>query len=159
MVRLDEIDLQILDLLAQRGRESWKSLADEVGLSAPSVMERARKLERAGVIRGYSVRLDPEALGLDLLAFVFLVGSGREYHLRLSEQIQTLPEVLECHATSGAYDYLLKVRCTSTRHLMRVLQTLRADPGLKSTDTTVTLASMKESVALPLTSAADSESV
>lgn len=150
MTRLDDTDLRLIELLEANGRESWKNLAEQVGLSAPSVLERVRKLERSGLIRGYAALLDPESAGSPLLAFVFLTGSGPEYHARLSEQIAAMPEVQECHVTSGSFDYVLKIRCSSSRHLMRILQQLRADSGLKATDTTVTLATLKETPAVPV---------
>lgn len=150
MSRLDDIDRIILERLGRDGRASWKNLADEVGLSAPSVMERVRKLERGGVLRGYAALLDPDELGLELLAFVFLTGSGPEYYRRLEEQVSAMPEIQECHVTSGSYDYLLKIRCSSSGHLMDVLQRLRADEGVRNTETTVTLATLKETMALPL---------
>ena len=153
MTHLDEIDVRLLELLASNGRESWKNLAEGVDLSAPSVQDRVRKLERAGLIDGYTTRIDPAAAGLELLAFVFLTGSGPEYHARLAAQVAGLKEIQECHVTSGAFDYLLKIRCRSSAHLMEVLQKLRSDPGLKGTDTTVTLATLKETTELPLSPA------
>ena len=60
MTHLDDIDLQILELLTADGRESWKGIADRVGLSAPSVLERVRKLETSGLVRGYTALLDPD---------------------------------------------------------------------------------------------------
>lgn len=150
MTRLDDTDLHILDALIANGRESWKSVADQVGLSAPSVLERVRKLERSGLIRGYTALLDPEKAGAALLAFVFVTGSGPEYHARLTEQVARMDEVQECHVTSGSFDYLLKIRCASSAHLMQVLQELRSDSGLKATDTTVTLTTLKETAAVPV---------
>lgn len=149
MTQLDDIDLKILEILSANARESWKTIADRVGLSAPSVQERVKKLERAELIRGFAVVLDPVAAGLDFLAFVSIVGNGPKYHAFIKQQVQDMQEVQECHVTSGSFDYLLKIRCESSKRLMEVLQLIRADSGVQSTHTTVTLATLKETSALP----------
>ena len=150
MASPDAIDTRILQILGSNGRESWKNIAAEVGLSAPSVLERVRKLERMGLIRRYTVVVDPAEAGCGLLAFVSLRGSGPEYHARLTAQVEAMPEIQECHVTAGDYDYLLKVRCASPEHLTRILQRLRSDDGAKGTYTTMTLATIKETVEVPL---------
>jgi Lrp/AsnC family leucine-responsive transcriptional regulator len=150
VISLDELDRKILELLAANGRESWKGIADRVGLSAPSVMERVRKLERAKLGRGYTVVLDPAEAGLAVLAFVSIVGSGPRYHQLIEQQVRDMPEVQECHVTSGTFDYLLKIRCASSQQLMDVLQKLRAEDGVQRTETTVTLATLKETSGLTL---------
>lgn len=150
MPSLDDTDVRILEILAENGRASWKAVAEDVGLSAPSVLERVRKLERGGFVRGYTVLLDPVAVGLELLAFVSVVGGGPKFHANLQAQLVEFPEILECHVTDGAYDYLLKLRCRSSGHLMDALQRLRSISGVESTHTTVTLATLKETSTLSL---------
>jgi Lrp/AsnC family leucine-responsive transcriptional regulator len=152
VTELDDIDLEILRLLQDNGRESWKRLAEQVGLSAPAVMERARKLEQAGFILGYGAIIDPVSAGLSVLAFVAIEGKGPKSHTRLAKKIEDLDEIQECHVTSGQYDYLLKVRCRSSAHLMSVLTSLRANDDALRTHTTVTLATLKESSRVALTS-------
>src|SRR5262245_20451541 len=118
---LDDVDLKILDGLEKNGRISWAELAETVGMSAPGILDRVRRLEERGVIHGYSVRTDAAALGLKLVSFVFLKllpGTRRE---RFLELIERTPEIAECHHVTGTSDYLLRIYCLDSAHLERVL--------------------------------------
>ena len=108
---LDEVDVQILNLLQRDGRITNADLAKAVSLSPPSVLQRVRVLEKAGLIRGYHALLDYERLGLRITA---MVGITLALHQdmaieRFRKAIQDVPEILECHHVSGDYDFLLKV--------------------------------------------------
>lgn len=109
--RLDDIDLQILRLLQDNGRVTNADLARDVKLSPPSVLQRVRKLEETGVVRGYSARLEPEALGygITIFALVSLAMHQEQPIDRFRSDIQALPEVVECYHISGEFDFLLKI--------------------------------------------------
>jgi Lrp/AsnC family leucine-responsive transcriptional regulator len=148
---LDEIDRKILKTLMHNGRITWADLASEVGLSAPSTIDRVRKLQAAGVIGGYGARLDPLALGQRLLAFVFVAMSTTTDHRRFRNAIAKLAEVQECHVIAGDFDYLLKVRCHDGQHLESLLRTeIRRLPGVQRTSATIALATTKETTGLRL---------
>jgi Lrp/AsnC family leucine-responsive transcriptional regulator len=108
---LDEVDIQILDLLQRDGRMTNADLAKSVGLSPPSVLQRVRALEKAGLIRGYVALLDAERLGLRVLAWVQIsLALHQEQPIeRFRKSIQDIPEILECYHLSGDFDFLLKV--------------------------------------------------
>lgn len=140
----------MLRLLADHGRMSWADLGREVDLSPPAVAERVRKLEEAGVIEGYAARLDPETLGLGVLAFVWVTVRAPEAHEALLHWTAERASVQECHSLAGRHDYLLKVRCRGTddlEHLVR--QDLRSVPGISTTETHVVTSTYKETTRLP----------
>src|SRR5258708_3551568 len=117
LFNIDALDVKALKQLMQEGRITWANLAGLLGLSGPAVAERVRQLEARGVIRQYVAVVDPEAVGYMLTAFIAVTLAHPKYRAIFTGQIKELPEVLECHHVAGDDDYLLKVRCTSTRHL------------------------------------------
>ncbi|MBX3638526.1 MAG: Lrp/AsnC family transcriptional regulator [Rubrivivax sp.] len=149
---MDEVDLQILHLLAHNGRMTWAELAQRVRLSPPATAERAKRLEERGIIRGYAALIDREALGAGLTAFVDvdLVDSGRRpAFLAL---VASLPSVLECHHVTGDHDYRLKVACSGPRDLDRLInEVLKGDALVARTRTAIVLASPKETAFQPPT--------
>lgn len=148
---LDTIDYALLRLLVSDGRATWSRLASEVELTPPAATERVRKLERSGVIEGYSARIDPGAVGMSLLAFVSATASRPEQLSDVVEWAERQPEVQEMHIVAGSFDYVFKVRCKDSRHLDDFLRDeLRPLPGIANTYTTITLRSCKESTSLPV---------
>lgn len=147
---LDERDFQILGLLQSDGRRSHSEIARAVGIAPSAVLERVRKLERRGVIRGYAAHLDPVSLGQALLAFVFVQTDerpGGDFGARLAD----LPGVQEVHHIAGEDCYMVKVRCASPEALGRLLKEhISSLPEVRRTRTTVALGTIKESAALHL---------
>lgn len=138
------------------GRITWAQLAAEVGLSGPSITERVRKLERLGVLKGYTAKVSPGAVGYDLLAFVSVSLSGPSHQDDLLRWAESTDEVQECHVIAGAYDYLLKVRCQGSKDLERVLnEGVRLVPGVVRTNSTIVLTTAKETSVVPLPASND----
>jgi Lrp/AsnC family transcriptional regulator, leucine-responsive regulatory protein len=135
----DGIDQQILSILREDGRASHALIAKTVGLSAPAVGERIRKLEQTGVIRGYQAVLSPEALGLAICAYVFIIPQPRNPGAKLVENLKSLPEIEELHAVAGNYSYIIKVRVASTQDLDAFLDRLFVLEGIERTQTTMVL--------------------
>ncbi|PZG09498.1 Lrp/AsnC family transcriptional regulator [Nonomuraea aridisoli] len=136
-VSLDETDMRILEALQRDGRASYAELARTVSMSASAVTERVRRLEESGVISGYSAVVDPERLGLGILAFVRLrypTGNYRPFH----DLIATTPEILEAHHVTGEDCFVLKVLAGSMRHLEQVTGRIA---GLGSVTTSVVYSS------------------
>lgn len=115
------MDWRILGELQADGRVSLAALGRRVALSPTGVADRVRRLERAGVIRGYRAEIDPEALGLPVAAFVQikLLGTRGE---QIPELAHELSEVVECHRTTGETCFILKVRTASIRHLGELIE-------------------------------------
>jgi Lrp/AsnC family leucine-responsive transcriptional regulator len=146
---MDGIDKQILNIIQQDARVSNAHIAREVGLAPSAVLERVRKLEERGVIRGYFASLDPKQVGFGLIAFVFV--RTNECGDSTDQQLAEIPEVLEVHDVAGEDSYLLKVRAEDPEDLARLLrEKLKAVPNVVSTRTTVVLHTVKETTGLPL---------
>lgn len=145
---MDEIDAKILEVLQRQGRTKRNDLAEVVGLSLPSVSERLKKLEEAGIITGYHATVDPKMLGRDITAFIFVrIDSSKHYHQFL-EHATHLDEVLECHAITGEGSHLLKIRTTNTASLEKLLAKIQAWSGVMSTQTNLVLSTSKETARL-----------
>jgi Lrp/AsnC family transcriptional regulator, leucine-responsive regulatory protein len=117
---MDEINSRILTLLQEDARISYAELGREVGLTAPAVAERVRRLEADGIITGYHAEIDLEKAGRGMVAFVRLT-SPHELGRQLSELVREIPEVLEFHHVTGGEGFVMKVAVASVAHLERVI--------------------------------------
>lgn len=151
IMRLDPIDYRILDLLQRDARTTQVQIASAVKLSQPSVADRIKKLDESGAVLGYVARLDPRKVGNDIRAFVGVRVAHPRHHDAFTRRIQQIPEVLECHRVAGLESYLLKVVARDTEALDELIsETLRRLPGVTRTTTTVALATLKETTAVPI---------
>lgn len=148
---LDTIDVGILAMLQENGRVSQHDLAKAVGLSAPAVSDRLKKLEDRGVILGYTALLDPRAVGQDVTAFIAVGINGSKHYVGFRQRARDQAEVMECHSVTGEGSHLLKVRVGSTVALEGLLAEIQAWPGVQWTTTSLVLSTVKErmGVALP----------
>ena len=147
---MDAIDIAILRRLMERARTTWAELGSLLGLSAPAAADRVRKLEEAGVIRGYAALVDPEAAGCGLGAFVSVTLERADDRRAFLDMVRSLSEILECHHVAGAEDYILKLRCADTRELERLISDrIKSVPGVR-TRTGVILSTVKETQVLPV---------
>lgn len=155
---MNTIDLKIIQHLMSQGRITWSELAGILELSAPATADRVRRLEERGIVRGYAALVDPEAVGCGLTAFIAVTLERPEHRAPFLQRILELAEVQECHHVTGDDDYLLKVRCNSTRHLEQVISNgLKSLPGILRTRTTIVLSTTKETPVLPLPNETASE--
>jgi Lrp/AsnC family leucine-responsive transcriptional regulator len=146
----DQIDLKILSILQAQGRSRLAEIADEVELSAPAVMERVKKLEASGVIKGYGAMLDSKMVGKDITAFIGVSISHQREIDRFAAQIVHHPDVLECHHVTGDESFILKVKSGNTGSLEKLLGEIRSIEGVTRTVTKVVLSTAKESQILEL---------
>ena len=150
---LDETDLQILKILQKNAKLTTKELADAVHLTPTPVFERQKRLERQGYIKRYSAVLDPDKLGQSLLVFckVKLKQMNHEIADAFTYRIQAIPEVIECYNTSGAYDYLLKVRARDMKQYQQfVLIKLGDIEILGSLESTCVMSEVKQTYVINL---------
>jgi Lrp/AsnC family leucine-responsive transcriptional regulator len=115
----DATDWRILDVLQRDGRVSFAELARAVSMSASAVTERVRRLEEAGVIQSYAAVVDPERLGLPILAFVRLRHPTANYK-PFHDLVAATPEILEAHHVTGDDCFVIKVAARSMSHLEEV---------------------------------------
>lgn len=147
---LDQIDLKILSILQNSGRSRLADIAEEVELSAPAVMERVKKLEVGGVIRGYQAVVDGKKVGKDITAFIGVsVGNQRDMNEFATQMLQH-HDVLECHHVTGDESFILKVKSANTGSLEKLLGEIRSVEGVTRTVTKVVLSTAKESQTLDL---------
>jgi len=147
----DDTDLHILELLQTNARQTQVEIARAVGLAPSAVLERIRKLEARGTLRGYTAQMDPKALGWGLLAFVSVRSDEAGSENQIAQVLAEHPEVLEVHHVAGDDCYLIKVRARDAEHLGQLLRKRFARiPGVRSTRTTIVLETVKETSRLPL---------
>jgi DNA-binding Lrp family transcriptional regulator len=150
---MDRTDYKILYELQKNGRLSSQALASKVGLSTSPCWRRVRRMEKSGVIAGNVAVLDPESVGLHVVAFAQV--SLEDHHpdsvMEFDRMVKDLPEILECHAMSGQHDFQLKVICESigaydrllSRHILRV-------KAVHTVNTSFVLRTNKNTTELPL---------
>ena len=139
---MDEIDHRIVALLRQNARRSFQDIGERVALSAPAVKRRVDRLERDGVIRGYSADVDPSAIGWNTHAFVELFCEGRMSGEQVREAVGDYPEVEAAYTVAGAPSAILHLRAADTGHLERALERVRDTPGVIRTQTQVVLSTL-----------------
>ena len=148
---MDSLDLEILALIQNDARVAHVSVGERLGLTAPAVHARIKRLERDGIIRGYLTSIDPLAVKQTLLAFVRVmnnaVGNAEQ---AFEDYIKKEPNILECHDISGEDSYLLKLRTDSPASLRALLSKIREFPGVERTVTSISLYTIKESSGPPL---------
>ncbi|KAF1685077.1 AsnC family transcriptional regulator [Pseudoxanthomonas broegbernensis] len=153
IIELDRTDLRLLALLQHEGRATNAELATRVNLSPSACLRRIQRLEACGVVAGYAARLDPQALGLGLQAFVRvqLDKHGTPGIERFVEHVQDWDEVVACHALTGDMDYLLHVYVRDLEHFSRfLLDRLLNDAGVADVNSSFVLRTVKAFQGLPL---------
>jgi Lrp/AsnC family leucine-responsive transcriptional regulator len=155
---MDDIDRKILNILQQNARVSNVQIAREVGMAPSAILERIRKLEARGVIRGYEARIDPEALGHNLLAYIFVRSDEQVGDEVTGTELARVPGVQEVHHIAGEDCYLVKVRTADPKSLSRLLRGhFGSIPSVRSTRTIVVLDTIREGDHLPVGLAAELE--
>ena len=154
---VDKFDLAILKVLQGDARASLQDISKRVGLSPTPCWNRIRKMETEGVIQGYTVRIDPAAIGFTetVLVQVTLESHTDETLYDFGKALEQIPEVLEAYLVSGDYDYYIRIAVRDTRDYERLLrERLYRIPGIRHSKSSFVLRTLKESL-IPLTSAPD----
>lgn len=149
---LDRFDHKILEILSGEGRLSITELAARIGLSKSPTQARLRRLEAAGVIRGYRALLDPIRLGRDHVAFVEvkLADTREEALAAFNAEVARIGAIEQCHLIAGRFDYLLKVRCADMGDYRRMLaEHISCLPHVAHTSTYVAMQAIKEEAVGP----------
>lgn len=138
-IQIDDVDSRIISVLAADGRRSYADIGAEVGLSTAAVHERVKKMLEKGVIRRFSISVDPERVGLNFTAFVAIRNDGGIHCRDVAPRLLAMPQVEELHSVAGEYDFLAKVRTTHARALEDVIYQIKAIQGVARTTSTVVL--------------------
>jgi Lrp/AsnC family leucine-responsive transcriptional regulator len=150
---LDRIDRQILQCLQIDGRISNVHLARKVNLTPTPCIERVKRLEKQGYIRGYTAILDPELVDASVLVFVEidLSHNSPDAFREFREEARLLPEIMDCHLISGNFDYLIKARVKDMKAYRKLLgEKILSLPGVNSSRSYVVMEEVKETSHLPL---------
>ncbi len=148
---LDKLDRHILRILQVEGRISMKDLGERVGLSVTPCIERVKRMERDGVISGYSARVDPASLGATLLVFVEITLNQKSASAfeQFRREVLRIPEVQECHLVSGDFDYLIKARIHQMAEYRKLLGDMLLElPGAAQSKSYVVMEEIKETLVL-----------
>ena len=140
----DDIDLHILALLQENCKLPLAKIGEKVGLSAPSVIERIKKLEDHEVIIGYRAIVNARRVGKDVTAFIGVSINHPKLVGEFEQDIARLDDVLECHHVTGQHTLLLKVKTPSTSSLEDLISTIRSIEGVDRTETMVVLSTHTE---------------
>jgi len=152
-IMLDDLDKSLLRALQIDGRLSNVELARKINLSPPATHTRIKRLEKDGYIRQYTAIVDREKAGYDLLCFIHISLQMHQVAQveKFREATRKMPEVLECHHITGEYDYLLKVALHNRKDLEKfVVDKITPIPGVARIHTSLALAEVKSTMALPL---------
>ncbi len=138
-IQIDALDARILTALGEDGRRSYAEVGAEVGLSTAAVHERVKKMLERGVIRRFSISVDPQSVGLSFTAFVAIRNDGGAHCREVAPRLREIAAVQELHSVAGEYDFLAKIRTGQARELEAVLYQIKSIPGVSRTTSTVVL--------------------
>ncbi len=139
-VELDGIDKTILNYLMKDAKKPILEIAKNIGITGAAVHQRLRKLEKSGLIEGSKMMLDARLLGYKTMAFVGVYLDKAVSNPQAVKQLSEIPEVIECHYTTGNWSIFLKILCRDNEHLMVVLnKNIQAIDGVSRTETFISL--------------------
>ena len=137
---LDGIDKILLNGLMKDARMSINQLSKQVGISGAAVHQRLKKLEKAGLIQGSQIIINPKQLGYTTLAFVGIYLDKAMNNPSAVAQLKKINEIIECHYTTGNWSVLVKILCKDNEHLMNLLNNqVQKIPGISRTETFISL--------------------
>ena len=139
-VKIDGIDKKILRYLMEDARRPILEIARNIGISGAAIHQRLRKLESSGLIAGSKFVINPKVLGYSTMAYIGIYLDKAMTNPRAVKQLEEIPEVLECHYTTGNWSILIKVLCRDNEHLMQVLnKKIQQIDGVSRTETFISL--------------------
>ncbi len=140
ITRIDGIDKKILRFLMEDARKPILEIARNIGISGAAIHQRLRKLERSGLIAGSKITINPKVLGYRTMAYIGIYLDKAMSNPRTVKALEQIPEVLECHYTTGDWAILIKVLCRDNEHLMQVLnKDIQQIEGVSRTETFISL--------------------
>jgi len=138
--QLDNTDLAILNILMQDARRPFTEVAEEVFVSPGTVHVRMRKMEKLGLIKNSQLQVDLSKLGLDVTAFLGVYLQKSSLYDDVVKALKAIPEIVDCHYTTGAYSMFVKIICKDTNHLKNILHDfIQPIEGIERTETFISL--------------------
>ena len=134
---LDELDEKILRLIANNARIAFLEVARECGVSGAAIHQRVQKLTQSGVVKGSEFVIDAEKIGYETCAFVGIFLTSPSTFDYVVQELEKIPEVVECYYTTGQYDLLIKVFAKNNKDLLRIIHSELQPLGLSRTETLI----------------------
>ena len=135
--QLDSLDEQILKMIANNARIPFLEVARECGVSGAAIHQRIQKLTNLGVLKGSEFVLDPETIGYETCAYMGLFLKHPEDFRSVFEQLKEIPEIVECHYTTGQYDMFVKIYARNNHHLLSIIHDKLQPLGLSRSETVI----------------------
>ncbi|MBC8303799.1 MAG: winged helix-turn-helix transcriptional regulator [Flavobacteriaceae bacterium] len=140
MLKIDGLDKQILIELTSNSRTPILEISRKIGISGAAIHQRIRKLNDSGLIAGHQLKINPKVLGYSTLAFIGVYFDKAERNSEAIKKMKKIPEILECHYTTGNWSVLVKVICKNNEHLMTLLnKQIQSIDGVSRTETFISL--------------------
>lgn len=159
--KLDRLDKQILKMIADDARVPFLEVARACDVSGAAIHQRIQKLTNAGILKGSQFIIDPEKIGYETCAFIGLNLKNPESFDGVVEQLQQMPEVVECHYTTGNYDLFIKIYAKNNHHLLDIIHDKLQPLGLSRSETLISFKAIIDRplpiVELPIEEAEDDE--
>lgn len=133
---LDQLDLNILKNLSLNARKTYLEIARECGVSGAAIHQRIQRLSQIGIIKGSECLIDPAAVGFDTCAYVGLYLRDPSQYNSVVTALEKMPEIVECHYTTGQYDIFIKLYARNNDHLLHILQKIQ-ELGFARTETLI----------------------
>jgi len=138
--QIDGTDKKIIRILSENARTPFLEIARQCGMSGAAIHQRVSRLENAGIISGTAVTLSPKKMGYSTCAFIGVFLEKARMYDQAIKELEKIPEVVECHYTTGNYAIFLKIYCKNNQDLMEVLSNqIQKIPGVSSTETFISL--------------------
>jgi Lrp/AsnC family transcriptional regulator for asnA, asnC and gidA len=139
-LKIDGIDKKILIELTSNSRTPILEISRKIGISGAAIHQRIRKLNNSGLISGQHLKLNPKVLGYTTLAFIGVYFDKAERNSQAIKEMKKIPEILECHYTTGNWSVLIKILCKNNEHLMTLLnKQIQSINGVSRTETFISL--------------------
>ena len=142
-MKIDKIDKKILSMLQEDGRTSASHIANQLGISIPTVTERIKKLQESGIIQGIHAVLDPKELGLDVSALITVISESSLHYKEFTKTADKRKEIIQCFSTTGKGSHNLLIVTKNSRTLEELLRDIQGWPGVARTETQIILSSYK----------------
>ena len=139
-VDIDELDEKILKLITKNARIPFLEVARECGVSGAAIHQRVQRLLNVGVVKGSEFIVSPQKLGYNTCAYMGIYLEKANYHVKVVEALRNIPEVVECHYTTGQYAIFIKIQTKTNKHLKRLIDhELQDVDGIARTETFISL--------------------
>ena len=137
---IDELDEKILKLITKNARIPFLEVARECGVSGAAIHQRVQRLLNIGVVHGSEFIVNPQKLGYNTCAYMGIYLDKAKFHTQVAEELRKIPEIVECHYTTGAYAIFVKIQTKTNKHLKQIIdEELQNIEGIARTETFISL--------------------